>query len=739
MEECLTRLNGALELALKTLRQEASDELLNTIHNDNKLPDKKRLSLATKSVDMLYELEKLLTPGPLLLSDFFFGYMNTKCLCGTVELGIPDVLRKGPQKVSELASICGAREDRLRQVLRQLHNEGIYQYDRSSDSYSNNPASKLLISDHWTQWRNWVDLYGNEFYEMSAGIPASLRKDATRVPAQIAFDTDKGMFQYFSDMGWVPRLHRTLSGGAIAQAPGILEDYPWQEVADELVLDIGGGGGGLIALLTRRYPTMRGSILDLPRVIEEAKFNFHSPNGVYADVGGQVSADALLAGDFFQSIPTSQVYTMKWCLHDWDDDRALRVLSNIRTSIQPGPKSRVVVFESILGDGRTSRLSRYGNLNMMVAVGGQERDESHWRSLAQSTGWTVSRIFSLRNSWTSAIELVPSSKEPTGVNGSEMAGDHPAQSTNGHGHVPEQDGIDDKPGVTMGLARLPGRTVEAQMRFLQGPWDASKGNPFIRVNPADGYDYMNFTWADHRVLVTDARPQKDMFNLETHGFAYYDNPIDSGLVEAIRSGNQDTVLARYYPTVREFVKDVTGAQEVIIFDHTLRKRRVELGERENETGKEQPATMVHCDQSTQGAIRRIEQNLPVGLDLAAMLSRRVRMLNIWRPLNGPVEDWPLAQMDFRTCPPETLLNCDLLRGALEKRGQTVTFTHSDQQQWYYLDAHRTDEVTVIKIWDNQEGVKARLCPHAAFKHPDSPPNARPRESVEVRCIVIDKL
>ena len=33
-------------------------------------------------------------------------------------------------------------------------------------------------------------------------------------------------------------------------------------------------------------------------------------------------------------------------------------------------------------------------------------------------------------------------------------------------------------------------------------------------------------------------------------------------------------------------------QRVIIFDHTQRKRRVELGQTENEDGKEQPATMV---------------------------------------------------------------------------------------------------------------------------------------------------
>ena len=109
-----------------------------------------------------------------------------------------------------------------------------------------------------------MDLYGNEFYDIARGVPASIREDAVRWGAQVNFDTDDNMFSYFQKQGWLPRLHRTLGGGAIAQAPGILQDYPWEEVADQTVMDVGGGGGAFVASLLRQHPSMHGGISTWP-------------------------------------------------------------------------------------------------------------------------------------------------------------------------------------------------------------------------------------------------------------------------------------------------------------------------------------------------------------------------------------------------------------------------------------------------------------------------------------------
>lgn len=309
--------------------------------------------------------------------------------------------------VIELAEASGAQADRLEQILRVLRNNHIFSYDAVSHRYSTNRVSSLLHTEHWTQWHNWVDLYGNEFYDIARGIPKSVLSGEEKWAAQINFDTTDNMFTYFQAQGWLPRLHRTLGGGAIAQAPGILADYPWHEVGDQTVMDLGGGGGGFLASLLREHSQMQGAIFDLPKTIDHACTLFYEPEGMYYDLRERVSREHLIGGNFLKAVPAFQIYTMKWCLHDWKDNDVVTILRNIRESITPGPLSRLVVLESILSDGQIGRLSRYGDINMMMTANGQERSEESWRDLAAQSGWKVEKIHPMRRSWVCAIDLRP--------------------------------------------------------------------------------------------------------------------------------------------------------------------------------------------------------------------------------------------------------------------------------------------------------------------------------------------
>jgi gliotoxin/aspirochlorine biosynthesis O-methyltransferase len=93
------------------------------------------------------------------------------------------------------------------------------------------------------------------------------------------------MFAHFQQQGWLALLYRTLGGGAIAMAPGVLEDYPWSDLAEETVLDLGGGGVALIVSLLRKYPRMRGSVYDLSSAVDHIKSFFNTPASQFADVG----------------------------------------------------------------------------------------------------------------------------------------------------------------------------------------------------------------------------------------------------------------------------------------------------------------------------------------------------------------------------------------------------------------------------------------------------------------------
>ncbi|KAH8197404.1 hypothetical protein TruAng_008427 [Truncatella angustata] len=248
--------------------------------------------------------------------------------------------------------------------------------------------------------------------------------------------------------------------------------------------------------------------------------------------------------------------------------------------------------------------------------------------------------------------------------------------------------------------------VESQMAYLE-PWLDKPEGPYVRGKVEESFPRQNFANVDYKVKVHDARARKDEFNLDTHGFAFHDDePLSDEIVEAIRTRSKLFVEQQYYPLVAKLVKKKTGANRVVIFDHTYRKRDPSLAANENPNGREQPATLVHCDQSAIGAVGRVKRHVPG--DTEELLKGRAQVINLKASDIHPTS---------------------IFRERHEMQGQTVSINYSPDQQWHYLDRQKTSEVTFIKIWDNSDDV-AKLCAHCAFPHPDAVPGAQPRESVE---------
>lgn len=120
-------------------------------------------------------------------------------------------------------------------------------------------------------------------------------------------------------------------------------------------------------------------------------------------------------------------------------------------------------------------------------------------------------------------------------------------------------------------------------------------------------------------------------------------------------------------------------------------------------------------------------------------------------------------MDYRSIQPSEIHPTNIFKERFEMQGQTVSINYSETQKWYYLRGQQTSEVTFIKIWDSKDhhdvakrelsnqlplgyemavldnkdlhSVYLLVCPHCAFPDPEAPADAKPRESIEVRCLV----
>ncbi|KAM4105251.1 hypothetical protein ACJW30_06G218100 [Castanea mollissima] len=155
----------------------------------------------------------------------------------------------------------------------------------------------------------------------------------------------------------------------------ILESYKGFEQLRQLV-DVGGGLGVTINLITTRYPNIKGINFDLPHVIQ------HAPP--YPGVEH-------VEGDMFENVPEGHAIFMKWILHDWSDEYCLKLLKNCYNAIPSDGK--VIVVEAVIPtmpNTSTSMKSTY-QLDMFMMTqytGGKERTQEEIMALATMAGFS---------------------------------------------------------------------------------------------------------------------------------------------------------------------------------------------------------------------------------------------------------------------------------------------------------------------------------------------------------------
>src|SRR6266436_1763049 len=225
------------------------------------------------------------------------------------------------------------------------------------------------------------------------------------------------------------------------------------------------------------------------------------------------------------------------------------------------------------------------------------------------------------------------------------------------------------------------------------------------------------------VAIRNGREVLDELSLDTNGFVL--TPHETAVREFYDS---DEVRSVYYPEVERLLKRVTGVERVLIFDHVV--RNPVLAER-GEKGARTPAKVVHNDYSLKSAPRRVRDHLPEEAD--RLLENRFAEINVWRAIRGPIESWPLALCDARSLRPNDVVPCDLVYR--DRVGETYGFTYSPTHRWYYFPRMERNEAVLLKCYDSKDDGRARFTAHTSFDDPKSPPNAAPRESIEVRALV----
>ncbi|MDA0784767.1 MAG: CmcJ/NvfI family oxidoreductase [Proteobacteria bacterium] len=262
--------------------------------------------------------------------------------------------------------------------------------------------------------------------------------------------------------------------------------------------------------------------------------------------------------------------------------------------------------------------------------------------------------------------------------------------------------------------------------------DTSETPVFTQTATAAGTVSLSGARQPRTVTIRNARPLAESLTLDIEGFAFAEQ------VTQVTDFNDDAQLASVYtPEIETLVARIAGAREAIVFDHT--RRSTDASHREK-YGSRDPVPAPHSDYDDSSARQRMRDKFGDAAD--ERLRGRFAIVNVWRSMSGPIEQWPLTVCDSRTIDEDFLISTR--REApirpepsfeYARPSATRHAAYDANHRWYYFPRMTRDEVLLFKNYDTLTDGTARYALHSAFEDPNSPPVPAARETIETRVFV----
>ncbi|KAI1764122.1 putative O-methyltransferase [Hypoxylon sp. FL1150] len=414
------------------------------------IPGRKAYDAQRLIVAALGSIQELVIEPHYRLVDFAEQYFEARSLHVAMEHDIAVLLSKGAKDgvhVGELAKATGLEQKKLARILRVLTTQHIFR-EVAPDTFANNRITQALVDDEKLQAQVKCSSLG---FAAASALPEAL-DDPVRGPSYetqdaawpLAVGTDLSFFDWMGQQVPKSRAADKASPGAargpykpIVTSPGEelvprddtklynlylagnskslgsphLYDFPWKDLGNGLIVDVGGGVGSFDLQLARLYPDLRFIVQDQETATRQGVSIWEKeyPEALQA---GRIQ---FIAHDFFKPNPVkgADVYWMRHVLHDWNDEDCVRILSN--TAKAMGPDSRLLVADitliETLGDPYIQAapkplLPNYGvhghhgfslDISMMALVNGKERTHAEFRELFERAGLKMVKAWECRS------------------------------------------------------------------------------------------------------------------------------------------------------------------------------------------------------------------------------------------------------------------------------------------------------------------------------------------------------
>lgn len=266
----------------------------------------------------------------------------------------------------------------------------------------------------------------------------------------------------------------------------------------------------------------------------------------------------------------------------------------------------------------------------------------------------------------------------------------------------------------MSETELPVCDVEATMKYVVRGEKAT----FHPGDRAKSY----WPGEEHRVTIHDMRPYRDELSFDRNGFVLLDEPT------GVTDFTDKEQLGRYCRETEDMVRRLTGAARTVSFGPIVRTNAT------GAHGHNQPAYGAHVDYGDR-TVRDFTYDLLSEEEAEKRLAGRYMLINVWRPITM-VESAPFAVCDASTVERKDLFDSEVVGGLGDFNRRSLwgfNLAWTPDHRWYWAPDMQPWEALAFKLFDSDPDA-VQFTAHSAFDHPDTPHDAAPRQSIELRTI-----
>ena len=317
----------------------------------------------------------------LRLFDLIQSHRVTAVIYVAARLGLPELLRDGPQTLGELAKATGADEPALGRLLTALSTIDLC--SRTDDDCYGLTEVGACLGAAEQSFKAWAILEAEMLAKSWDGLLESVMTGKTAAQLQ-------GIANSFDLMGRTPgnvdKFNAAMTELTRLVTPDILRSYDFSGISH--LMDVGGGSGELLGAIAQQNRQLRGTVFDLPRCAEVASKHLRQ-----IGISDRVE---FVAGDFFEAVPAiADAIILKSIIHDWDDVRSISILRNCRRALPSGGKLLLVerLMPEMPAATDEDKAHAMSDLNMLRGPGGLERTKAQYRELLEQSGFDRVAIY----------------------------------------------------------------------------------------------------------------------------------------------------------------------------------------------------------------------------------------------------------------------------------------------------------------------------------------------------------